>query len=94
MIGECRLDADGFATQRDRYRELARHTTRTEREPRRLTVAFDDAVDQALLRETVAVERECCPFFTLETGGRELVVSVGEAEREPALDAIAYALAP
>ena len=92
MIGACHLDADGLATQRDRYRALAAHATGTEREPRRLTVRVGDGLDEALLRETVAIERACCPFFTIETGDRELVVAVGDAEHEPALDAIAHAL--
>ena len=92
MIGECRLDAGGLATQRDRYRELGRHVTGLTREPRRLVVGFDDAVDERLLAETVEIERGCCPFFALEIRPPELVVSVGEREHEPALEAIAHAL--
>jgi hypothetical protein len=47
-----------------------------------------------LVDELVAIERECCPFFTLdwEPDRRRLTVSVSQAEHEPALDAIAFAL--
>ena len=63
----------------------------SEREPQALTVRFDDDVDLDLLLETVEVERGCCTFFDLapDVERRELVVSVADRERVPALDAIA-----
>ena len=68
--------------------------TTIERVQRRLTVRFDGGVDLDLLRETVDVERECCPFFELapDAGQRELVVSVAAPEQDAALDAIADTL--
>jgi hypothetical protein len=52
------------------------------------------SADDALIDELIAVERSCCPFFTLEwePGERRLTVTVEAPEHEPALDAIAYAL--
>jgi hypothetical protein len=47
-----------------------------------------------VVKELVAVERRCCPFFDLswEPEERLLSISVSRADDEPALDAIAYAL--
>ena len=94
MIPECRLDLGGLRLQRDRYRALGAHATAIERGPRRLAVRFDAGVDLDLLRETVEVERGCCPFFELapDAGRRELVVTVAAPEHDPALDAIADTL--
>jgi hypothetical protein len=91
---QCRLDADGLRSQGERYRALGRHATAVERGPGRLAVRFDATVPVALLHEAVAVERECCPFFDLraDTGERALVVTVSDAEHDPALDAIRHAL--
>ena len=94
LIAECRLDVDGLRRQRDRYRALGRHATAIERRPGRLTVRFDERLPADLLRETVEVERGCCPFFGIEPDvpGRRLAISVSDPELEPALDAIEYAL--
>lgn len=53
-----------------------------------------DEVGTELVAQTIAVERECCPFFALtwEPDRRHLTVSVSRAEYEPALDALAFAL--
>jgi hypothetical protein len=94
MIADCRLDADGLRSQRDRYRALGGHVAGSLRRPQTLTVRFDDGVDVDLLLETVDVERGCCSFFELapDVERRELVVSVAGREQAPALDAIAAAL--
>jgi hypothetical protein len=46
------------------------------------------------VRELIAVERRCCPFFDLryEQDAKRLLVSVDEAHQR-ALDAIAHAVA-
>jgi hypothetical protein len=90
----CRLDSGGLRSQSDRYRALGDHVAASEREPQALTVRFDDNVDLDLLLETVEVERGCCTFFDLvpDVERRELVVSVADRERVPALDAIATAM--
>jgi len=84
----------GLRSQSDRYRALGDHVAASEREPQALTVRFDDEVDLDLLLETVEVERGCCTFFDLapDVRRRELVVSVADRERVPALDAIATAM--
>jgi hypothetical protein len=64
------------------------------RTERCLVVDLDRQVDMQLVDETIAIERECCPFFALdwESDRRRLTVSISQAEHEPALDAIAFAL--
>ena len=44
--------------------------------------------------ELVEVERRCCPFFAIDWDPerRRFSIGVSDAEHEPALDAIAYAL--
>jgi hypothetical protein len=65
-----------------------------ERTPRRLVIEVDRAVDVAVVEGTLAVERECCPFFALDwrPAQRRLAISVSAADDEPAIDAIAFAL--
>ena len=93
-LAGCALDSGGLTSQSDRYRALGDHVAASEREPQALTVRFDDGVDLDLLLETVEVERGCCTFFDLapDVHRRELVVSVADRERVPALDAIATAM--
>jgi hypothetical protein len=90
----CDLDAERLSAQLGRYRALSRDVVAAERDPRRLRVAFGPGADLELLREAVAVEQRCCPFFSLavDEPARTLEVEVGEDEQAPALDAIADAL--
>jgi hypothetical protein len=90
----CALDEAGLSQQLQRYRRAGRQARLIERTSSRLVVELDRAVEIQLVDELVAVERECCPFFTLEweSDRRRLAVSVSELEHEPALDAIAFAL--
>jgi hypothetical protein len=94
LVAECRLDLDGLRAQRERYRGLGERVAGMEREPLSFAIQFDPAVDAALVAETVAVERDCCPFFELrfDAEARRLTVSVREPEQAPALDALLFAL--
>ena len=94
MAPSCALDGSGLRSQLDRYRQAGQNARLIERSPRRLVTELDREVDVELVAQTVAIERECCPFFTLtwEPDRRRLTVSVSEAVHEPALDAIALAL--
>lgn len=95
-LAECRLDLTGLRAQRDRYRALSRDVTTVNREPGQLEVQFGPELDHRLLDETIALERECCPFFRLDFDhdARRLIASVEQADQDPALDAIAAALSP
>ncbi len=94
MAASCALDESALRAQLGRYRRVGRNARLIERIPRSLVADLDEDVDAQLVAETVAIERECCPFFTLswEPQRRRLTVSVSEAAHEPALDAIAFAL--
>ncbi len=94
MAPSCALDEVGLRSQLERYRQAGRNARVIARTPRRLVAELDQNVDTELVAETVAVERECCPFFALtwEPDRRRLTVAVSQAEHEPALDAIAFAL--
>lgn len=93
-IAGCRLDVDGLRGQRDRYRRLADQALEIRREPDTLTVRFMAQLDRALLEQTIAVEKACCPFFSFDysPGDRVLMIGVIGAEHRGALDALAYAL--
>jgi hypothetical protein len=93
-LAECKLDVPGLLAQRDRYRRLSEALVAVDRAPGSLTVSFSSAVDAELMRETLAVERECCPFYRLswDESERRLEVGVEDPRQDPALDAIAHAL--
>jgi hypothetical protein len=93
-IPHCALDADGVRHQGARYARLAPSVMAAAREPRSLTLQFGPGLDRDLLEEALAVERRCCPFFTLEFDerARRLRASVSDAEHAAALDALAEAL--
>ncbi|HET8953419.1 MAG TPA: hypothetical protein VFN44_23045 [Solirubrobacteraceae bacterium] len=90
---QCALDADALAAQRERYARIAAARIGSDRRPGELVVEFDEArLDHALLEQTLAIERECCPFYILRLDGARLSVRVAEPHQEPALDAIANML--
>jgi hypothetical protein len=90
----CRLDPEGQRQQRDHYRAIGKHLDRLERKPEQLTAWFGTEVDLALVRETIEVERDCCPFYDidLDPSERRLSLSVASPDQDPALDAIRFAL--
>ncbi len=94
MAPSCALDEAGLRSQLERYRQAGRNARLIEQTPRSLVIDLDKDVDAKLVAETVAIERECCPFFALtwEPDRRRLTVSVLETAHEPALEAIAFAL--
>jgi hypothetical protein len=93
-IPSCALDEAGLQEQRARYVRLAPSVARLNREDAALEVEFAEGFDKRTLEETIAVERECCPFFEFEfdEAERRLRITVREAEQAPALDALALSL--
>jgi hypothetical protein len=89
----CALDRDGLSRQRERYRLAGRGGRIVRRTPRQLAAVLAADVDPGLLDELVAVERACCPFFTIDwtPATRMLSFAVSDADHEPALDAIELA---
>ncbi len=92
----CALDETALAEQLGRYRAVGADSALVARDARRIVVDVGPRVPGALVDELVEVERGCCPFFELDwrPPGRRLTVAVRDVEHEPALSAIATALAP
>ncbi len=90
----CDLDEARVRLQSQRYRGAGHGVALIEGTSRRLVVELAAPAEGPLVDELVAVERACCPFFTLgwRPDRRRLAVSVSQAEHEPALDAIGFAL--
>lgn len=88
----CSLDTDGRAAQLARYAGLAPSVRSASRESMSLEVSFEPGYDRALLEELVAVERECCPFLTIEVGVARLRISVAQHDDSPMLDVFTEAL--
>jgi hypothetical protein len=89
------LTKAGLRRQLERYRRAGRGATLVERTARGFTVDLNRRVAAGLVEDMIATERECCPFFDLrwEPEERRLKISVSRPEHQPALDAIAFALA-
>ena len=94
-VAHCGLDVAGLRDQADRYRRLGATATHVERGPAAvLTATFGDELDERLLHEAIAVERDCCPFFELDYQPRErrLSITVDQPDHSAALDALHRAL--
>ncbi len=94
QIPNCTLDGNGLARQRERYRRVSAAVTHVKREGEVLVVVFAPGFDRQALDELIAVERECCPFFTFsfEERSHQLEVGVSTPDAAGALDAIADGL--
>jgi hypothetical protein len=92
----CRLDASGRHDQAERYRRLRASVADVRRGEDAMDVTFAPTVDLSLLRETVDVERGCCPFLDLEldAGAPALRIAVADSSHRPALSTLAEALRP
>ena len=92
-ITECRLDLPQLRAQADRYRRLGATATRIESRDGTLTATFDAEFDERLLIDAIAVEHECCPFFSFDydPGARRVAITVERPDQRPALEALYYA---
>ena len=93
-VAECKLDLAGLREQQARYARVARDVSALERDPLTITASLSADADDDLVTELVAVERECCPFFSIDwrPAERRLTFGVAGEAHAPALDAIEYAL--
>ncbi|MGH2890908.1 MAG: DUF72 domain-containing protein [Solirubrobacteraceae bacterium] len=95
-VDGCSLDAAALAGQGERYVRLGAGACAIVRHPDRLKIGFAPEVDPDLLRRTIAVERGCCSFLTLDydASARQLTVSAdpGRPDALRALNAIGAAL--
>jgi len=78
----------------DRYRRLGETAVSIQDGDARLVITFDADVDVGLLHETIAVERGCCSFFTLDydASTRRLSIGIDDPARADALAALLSAL--
>lgn len=90
----CTLKDSALGVQLDRYRQLGTTAARVTRRDLALTVWFDASLDLELLGETIAIERGCCGFFTIDydSSDRRLSISVDGPDRRGALDSLRVAL--
>jgi hypothetical protein len=90
----CTLDDSGLGEQLDRYRRLGARAVTVQDGDGGLVITFGVDVDVDLLRETVAIERACCSFFTLDydASARRLSIGVDDPTRADALAVLLSAL--
>ncbi len=90
----CGLDDRSLTVQLDRYQRLGTRAASIAQCGLVLEVCFDADVDVDLLQETIAIERQCCSFFTIgyDTLDRRLSISVDGSDRLDALLALRSAL--
>jgi hypothetical protein len=95
-IPECTLTDATVGPQLSRYRRLAAHVTRIERDTGEVRVELDERVPEALLADTLSVERECCGFLDLayDPQSRSLKITVANVAHDPRLDSLAVLLTP
>ena len=89
----CALDDQALAEQLRRFSAIGAHALWAGRGPGEVRVMLDHDLDEALLRETLAIEASCCPFLGLiwDERTRELTIVSRDAD-EPILDRVAAAL--
>jgi hypothetical protein len=89
------LDDRQLAQQLSRYRRLINSVLSLQRDGCSARVRFVEQVETDLLDETLAIERGCCGFFTLDYDSSSGVLSIGtEPERADALSMLLDALTP
>jgi hypothetical protein len=94
QIPSCALSEHDLGRQLEGWRGLASSVTRMRRLQQRLSIELAPDFDRLVLEELIAVERECCPFFTLslDERSRRLEVGVDDAQAAAALDAIEHSI--
>jgi hypothetical protein len=74
----CTLSRDGRARQRERFEIVRPAVAGVDRRPTALTVRFGAQVDEGVLAELVATERECCAFLDIAYDERVLRIGSGD----------------
>jgi hypothetical protein len=92
---DCTLGERHLAEQLDRYRQLSTSVLEVDHDRGAARVRFDPAVDRELLEQTLAIERTCCSFFTLDYDVSACVLSITtEPDRTDALSTLLAVLMP
>lgn len=91
----CELDGRQLGEQLARYRHLSASVLRVERADLSARIHLDEHVDACILEETLAIERGCCSFFTLDYDSSDRVLSIStEPAHAGALTVLLTALTP
>jgi len=91
----CGLDAGELTAQLARYRHLSASVLGVDRYDATARIAFAERVDSQLIEQTLAIERSCCSFFTLDyDSSQRLLTITADAAHRDALSALLSALAP
>jgi hypothetical protein len=90
----CSLDLHGMQGQAARYVAIGRAARLVAADATSFTVELAAGADEQLVREAIAVESACCPFFAVayEPEARRLRVGVSAPEQASALAALAGSL--
>jgi hypothetical protein len=93
-IPSCAITEEDLKRQRERAVKLSRSVRNLIRHDEAVVFEFGAGFDRQALDEMIAVERECCPFFTFnfDEKARRLTVGVQGAANTLALDAMAEQL--
>jgi hypothetical protein len=93
-IPTCAITEEDLMRQRERAVKLSTSVRDLTRHDEAVVFEFKAGFDRQALDEMVAVERECCTFFTFDFDeeARRLTVGVQDAEHVPALEAMAEQL--
>ena len=94
LIG-CALTEDELARREARAAELRPAVRAVSAEGQNATIESGPELDQGLLDELIAAERECCSFFRFDwqPDERRLEIGIPEARFQPTLEALVDAIA-
>ena len=86
----CTLDQGRLGEQLDRYRRLGRAAVSIHDGDAQLVITFGADLDTALLRETSAIERDCCSFLPIDydESRRRLTIGIDDPAHDAALAAL------
>jgi hypothetical protein len=89
----CALDDRQLAEQLARYRQLSGSVLDVNRDGNTARIVFSERVETELVQHTLAIERSCCSFFTLDydTSQRVLTITTGP-EHNAALSELVTAM--
>jgi hypothetical protein len=93
-LSSCSLDQASLGEQLARYRAVGEGAVWESRGDTSIALSLSDGVSDDLVRELIAVENRCCPFFALDwdPARRRLAVAIQAPEHARALEAIVLAL--
>jgi hypothetical protein len=92
----CALDDGQLAEQLARYRHLSASVLRVDRDGPAARIQFGERVETELVDRTLAIERGCCSFLTVDydASQRVLAIATDPEHGRDALSALLSAVTP